>query len=30
MKNQTLKLYGLTVDEINEQLKSINLDKTSV
>ena len=28
--NQTLKLYGLTIDEINKQLDSLNLDKSAV
>ena len=30
MKNQTLKLYGLTLDEINRELDSLNLDKSVV
>ena len=30
MKNQTLKLYGLTIDEINKQLDSLDLNKKVV
>ena len=30
MKNQTLKLYGLTMEEINSQLSSLGLDKSAV
>ena len=28
--NQTLKFYGLTLDEINKQLDSLNLDKSNI
>lgn len=30
MKNQTLKLYGLTLEEINKKLEELNLDKKVV
>jgi len=30
MKNQTLKLYGLTADQINQELNSLDLDKSVI
>ena len=30
MKNQTLKLYGLTIEQINAELENLNIDKKQV